>query len=228
MRVAILIPALNEEAALPHVLAAIPAELDAAVVVIDNGSRDRTAQVAAEGGATVLREPHRGYGSACLKGIAWLTEQPEPPSVVCILDADHSDDPALLVDMVRRVVDDEADLVLSTRTRGGAERGSLTPVQIWGNRLQTTIINRRFDAELTDMGPMRAVRWTSLLALRMSDPTWGWNVEMACKALRQGLRIVEVPVTYRDRIGVSKISGSLRGVVKAGAKILWVLGKYAR
>jgi len=226
MRTAIIIPALNEEEALPLVLADIPSSLEARVIVVDNGSTDRTAEVAAQHGATVLKEPYRGYGAACLKAISWLDAAEEPPEIVIILDADHSDDCAVLPDFAARIARGEADLVLSTRTMGGAEPGSMTTVQMWGNRLQTFALHHRFGLELSDMGPLRAISWHRLVELEMRDRTWGWNIEMACKAARQNLRIVEVPVSYRNRVGESKISGSLKGAVRAGAKILWALGRY--
>jgi glycosyltransferase involved in cell wall biosynthesis len=229
VRVAIVIPALDEEESLPSVLATIPTVLDARVIVADNGSTDRTAEVARQGGAEVIEVPQKGYGSACLAGIKHLDRTEPRPDVVVILDADHADDPGALLDFVGRIERGEADFVLSTRTQGGAEPGSLTAVQYWGNRLQTLVINTRFRTRLTDMGPMRAIRFEPLLNLGMVDPTWGWNVEMACKAARAGLRIVEVPVTYRNRLaGDSKISGNWRGVTRAGTRILWALYTYAR
>lgn len=228
-RVAIVIPALNEEDALPLVLADIPSSLGATVVVVDNGSTDRTADVAREAGVTVVSEPARGYGGACLAGIEHLAGLPHSPDVLVILDADHADDPSLLPELfVQPIVDGDLDLVLSTRTLGGAEPGSMTPVQRWGNELQTTLLRLRFGLHLTDMGPMRAIRWDALRSLSMRDRTWGWNVEMACKAARAGLRVREVPVPYRRRVGVSKISGSLSGVVRAGGKILYAFAKYGR
>ncbi len=228
VKTAIVIPALNEAPNVPLVLGAIPAALGAHVVLCDNGSTDGTPEIAESLGATVVRAPMRGYGTACLAGIAWLAEH-DPPDVLVILDSDHADDPGLLPGFVQRIADDEVDFVLSTRTRGGAEPGSMTTIQIWGNRLQTAAINARFGLDLTDMGPMRAIRWTSLQALDMEDPTWGWNVEMACKAARSGLRIVEVAVPYRNRaFGESKISGSLSGAARAGARILRALWTYAR
>ncbi len=229
MRVAIVIPALDEEGSLPAVLEAIPEALEARVVVVDNGSRDRTREVAREGGAEVVEEATKGYGSACAAGIRHCATSEPRPDVLVILDADHADDPVALTGFVGRIERGEADFVLSTRTRGGAEPGALTPVQVWGNRLQTVVINARFGTALTDMGPMRAIRMDALLALDMVDPTWGWNVEMACKAARAGLRIVEVPVVYRNRVaGDSKISGNWRGVARAGARILQALYTYAR
>jgi len=229
MKVAIVIPALNEEASLPGVLEAIPDELAARVVVVDNGSEDGTPEVARSAGAVVLSEPQLGYGSACLCGIRWLAEQSPPPDVLVILDADHADDPAGIPALLQPLAADQADLVLTTRTQGTAEPGSLGAVQLWGNRLQTTAINLRFGLGLTDMGPLRAIRWGPLLSLSMVDPTWGWNVEMVCKAATAGLRVVELPVPYRKRReGESKISGSLRGAARAGGRILWALWRYAR
>jgi len=226
VRTAIIIPALDEEQAIPLVLADIPRSLEALVVVVDNGSTDRTAEVAQAAGAVVLSEPRRGYGGACLEGISWLARQDPQPEVVVILDADHSDDPALLPEFVDLIESGAADLVLSTRTQGGAEPGSMTAVQVWGNRLQTFAVRHRFGLQLTDMGPMRAISWPALRRMDMQDRTWGWNIEMACKAARLGLRIEEVPVSYRNRVGTSKISGTVRGATRAGAKILWALSKY--
>ena len=229
MRVAIVIPALNEEEGLPSVLASIPEALGAQIVVVDNGSTDRTAEVATEWGAVVLEERHRGYGSACLRAIAWLAVQEPPPAVVAILDADGSDDPSLLQDFVARIERGEADVVLSTRTHGGAEPGSLGAVQSLGNRVQTAVLNRRFGLQLTDMGPMRTIRFSALLGLEMSDRTWGWNVEMAARAAQGRLRIAEVPVPYaKRRTGESKISGSVVGAARAGGRILWALWRYCR
>jgi glycosyltransferase involved in cell wall biosynthesis len=228
MRVTAIVPALDEQGALPLVLAALREALDCAVVVVDNGSTDGTADAARRGGADVVHEERRGYGSACLAGIARAAEL-GPPDVLVILDADHADDPSVLPGFVARIVDGRADLVLSSRAAGRAEAGSLSPIQRWGNLLQTRALNLRFGLDLTDMGPMRAIRWSSLVGLGMEDRTWGWNVEMACKAARAGLRIEEVPVSYRNRAaGQSKISGDLRGAARASAKILWALWRYAR
>lgn len=230
VRVAVVIPALDEAGNMPGLIANLRRCLpDAQLVVVDNGSSDGTASAAERAGAKVLSEPRRGYGSACLRGIRWLADRRDRPEVLVILDADRADDPAFLPGFVARILDDEADLVLSTRTRGGAEPGTMTPVQVWGNRLQTTALRARFGLRLTDMGPMRAIRFGALLALEMEDPTWGWNVEMAAKAGRAGLRVEEVPVTYgHRREGVSKISGSWRGAARAGTRILWALWRYAR
>jgi glycosyltransferase involved in cell wall biosynthesis len=229
VQVAVVIPALNEEQALPGVLARLLAALPCTAVVVDNGSTDATAAVATAGGAVVLREDRKGYGNACQAGVRWLAEQAPPPDVLVILDADGADDPGYLPGFVGRIERGEADFVLSTRTRGGAQPGALSPIQIWGNRLQVAWLRRRFALPITDMGPMRAIAFPALLDLGMVDPTWGWNVEMAARAARRGLRVVEVPVTYGNRRGgESKISGSVSGAARAGSKILLALWRYAR
>lgn len=217
MRVAVLIPALNEEQALPLVLAELAAQAPERVVVVDNGSTDRTAARARAAGAEVVLEPRRGYGSACLAGLAHL--RAAPPEVVVILDGDHSDYPEdlpLLLDPIRQ---GEADLVLGERVTL-AQPGALQPQQRFGNHLASALMWGLVGRRYRDMGPFRAARWAALEALRMSDPAYGWNVEMQMKAARQGLRILEVPVRYRPRVGQSKISGTLRGSAKAGAHIL--------
>jgi glycosyltransferase involved in cell wall biosynthesis len=226
VRVAAVLPALDEERALPSVLAGLRAGPLDRIVVVDNGSRDLTAAVAREGGATVVTEPQRGYGAACLAGISHLAAH-DPPDVLVIVDADCSDDLARIPDLLAPIRDGSADLVLSSRTML-ADRGSLAPVQRLGNALQVNLLRLRFGIRLTDMGPMRAIRFPALLALSMEDRTWGWNVEMACKACKASLRIVEVPVGYRPRIGTSKISGNLRGAARASGKILWAFARYAR
>ncbi len=228
MRVAVIIPALDEEASLPLVLGDLFAVPQAGftlteVVVADNGSRDQTAQRAREGGATVVHQPRRGYGSACLAGLAHLREA--PPDIVVILDADYSDHPEELPRLLGPVLADEADLVMGERV-SRAEPGALLPQQRWGNALATLLIAKVGGHRYSDMGPFRAVRWTALERLAMEDPTWGWNVEMQLKALQRGLRVLEVPVTYRPRVGRSKISGTVRGTVKAGSRILWAVWHY--
>ncbi len=227
LEVAVLIPALDEQAALPGVLAAIPPAgpgwRRTAVLVVDNGSRDRTAEVARAGGATVVREPRRGYGAACLAGLAHL--DPRPPDVIAFLDADGSDDPAGLPRLLAPIVTDGADLVIGSRALGAAEPGALTAVQRFGNRLAAGLLRALFGLRATDLGPFRAIRRPALAALGMRDRDYGWTVEMQARAARAGLRVVEVPVPYRRRIGRSKISGTLRGVVGAGWKILFTIAR---
>jgi len=224
MIVDVVIPALDEEAALPLVLAEIPRTLVRQVVVADNGSRDRTALVAREGGAAVVHEPRRGYGRACLRALALV--RADPPEVVVFVDGDHSDRPAELP-LLLAEVERGADLVIGSRSRGARERGALTPQQIVGNAIACAALRRLYDVRFTDLGPFRAIRWSALERLHMSEPTYGWTVEMQIKAARLGLRCAEVPVSYRRRIGVSKVSGTLRGTVLASATILGLLARHA-
>ncbi|MBX3250747.1 MAG: glycosyltransferase family 2 protein [Myxococcales bacterium] len=225
MRIDVVIPALNEEAALPVVLAEIPRGLVRRVVVADNGSTDRTAQVAREGGAEVVHEPERGYGAACLRALAHLAS--DPPDVVVFLDGDASDRPSELDAVVAPIREGRADLVIGSRVRGALEPGALTPQQRVGNAIACAALRVLYDARYTDLGPFRAIRWEALELLRMRDRNYGWTVEMQIRAARAGLRAAEVPVSYRARIGVSKVSGTLRGTLGASRKILWLLARHA-
>ncbi|MBI3695595.1 MAG: glycosyltransferase family 2 protein [Acidobacteria bacterium] len=219
-RAALIIPALNEEQSIGRALAEIPSALYSQILVVDNGSTDRTAAVAVAAGATVVSEPRRGYGSACLRGIAALDPATD---VVVFMDADSSDVPAEAAAMVQPIAEGRADLVLGSRTRGQSEAGALLPHQRFGNWLATTLIRLLYGHRYTDLGPFRAIRASSLRQLDMRDPGYGWTIEMQIKALRNGLRVLEVPVSYRRRIGTSKISGTLRASLAAGAKILWTV-----
>jgi hypothetical protein len=237
VEVAVVLPALNEEQALPGVLGALRRLADSPltvspegararigrVVVVDNGSTDATAAVAAAAGAVVVREPERGYGRACLAGLAALG--PSPPAIVAFLDADASDDPGMLRNLVRPLVSGDADLVLGSRRLGRLEPGAMPAQARWGNRLAVTMIRLLYGFRYTDLGPFRAVRFEALASLGMRDPTFGWTVEMQVKALRAGWRVLEIAVPYRTRVGTSKISGTLSGSVKAGAKILWTIAR---
>jgi glycosyltransferase involved in cell wall biosynthesis len=220
MRVAAVIPALNEEQGIARVLPAIPRDLVAEVVVVDNGSTDRTAEVARTLGATVLSEPRRGYGAACLKGLAHLAH--DPPEVVVFLDGDGSDRPEELAALLRPITREGADLVIGSRLRGRREPGAMLPHSYWGNVFCCAVINRLHGTRFTDLGPLRAVTWAGLEALRMADRDYGWTAEMQIKAARRGLKVVEVPVSYRCRLGRSKVSGTLRGTLGAATKILWM------
>lgn len=222
--IAVIIPALNEEASIGLVLDELPSCVDR-VVVVDNGSTDNTAAIAANHGAVVVLEPQRGYGAACLRGIAELAVH--PPDVVLFCDADRSDHPQDAEFVAACVAAGEADMCIGSRVLGQRERGALTPQQIFGNWLATTLIRLRWGAHFTDLGPLRAVTWSYLTAMQMEDRTWGWTVEMQIKAARDGATVAEIPVRYRRRIGQSKISGTVLGSIKAGVKILATIGRYA-
>ncbi len=224
MTVAVVIPALDEESALHAVLAAIPAGVAHETVVADNGSTDRTAEVARAGGAAVVREPRRGYGAACLAALAHLRSR--PPDIVAFLDADGSDDPAELSALLAPILEDRADLVVGSRVLGEREPGALTPVQTFGNRLASVLLRTLFGMRATDLGPYRAIRWAALERLRMRDRDYGWTVEMQARAARARLRTVEVPVRARSRqAGRSKVAGTLRGALGAGWKILFTIAR---
>lgn len=215
----LVIPARNEQENMAALLDALPREVFRHVVVVDNGSTDRTASLAEQGGVVVVREPRRGYGAACLAGIAWITGQPEPPTAVAFLDADLADDPACLPELIA-ALDQGADMVVGCRD-ALAEPGALDPHQRFGNRLACGLIGCATGRRFRDLGPMRVVRWSSLQRLTMRDQTWGWMVEMAFKAARMGMDVIEVDVPYRKRrAGTSKISGSMIGSTRAGFKIL--------
>jgi len=221
----VVIPALNEERALPRVLLEIPRPLVRRVVVADNGSTDATAIVAADHGAEVVHEPERGYGAACLRALAHLTS--DPPDIVVFLDGDYSDHPDELPAVIQPILESRAELVVGSRATGRAERGALSLRQRVGNAIASAALRTLYGAEYTDLGPFRAIRWDTLQHLQMCDRNYGWTVEMQIKAARRGIAHCEVPVSYRRRIGSSKVSGTIRGSVGAGAKILWLLGRYA-
>lgn len=223
---AVAIPALNEEASLPLVLAGLPCPPVGRVVVADNGSRDGTVRVAAEGGAEVVHATRRGYGSACLAALDHL-RRTGPPDVVVFIDADFSDHPEELPELVAPILAGRADLVIGSRVLGHREPGALLPQARAGNLVACLLIRWLYGHRFTDLGPFRAVRWEALERLRMADPDFGWTAEMQVKALRLGLRCAEVPVSYRKRVGVSKITGTLAGTVRAGYKILWTVARHA-
>jgi glycosyltransferase involved in cell wall biosynthesis len=224
VHVSVLIPALNEEEAIGLVLDEIPRELGADLCVVDNGSTDGTAAVAAAHGARVIRAAQRGYGAACRAGLAGCPEA----ELVVFLDGDHSDYPEEMPRLLAPLLAGEADLVIGSRVRGRPARGALTPQQIWGNRLACLLVRLLTGQRYSDLGPFRAVRRTALERLRMQDADYGWTAEMQVKAARAGLRVVEIPVRYRPRLGRSKISGTWRGSLAAGSKIIRVILRYAR
>jgi glycosyltransferase involved in cell wall biosynthesis len=228
MDVAVIIPALNEVESLPLVLRDLPGV--GRVIVVDNGSTDATARVAVEGGATVVPEPERGYGAACLRGLAAIAElagrDGQSPRVVVFLDGDYSDHPERLPELVAPIFCGEADFVLGSRLLGEREPGAMPFRSLFGNRLACFLMRHLFGGRYTDLGPFRAIDYQALKGLGMADRNFGWTVEMQIKATRAGLRTLEIPVPYRRRIGRSKISGTLAGTVKAGWKILYVIAKY--
>ena len=221
-RIAVVIPALNEERAIGRVLAEIPAWVDR-VVVADNGSTDRTADIAQSAGAIVIAEPFLGYGAACLAGLTRIGDA----DIVVFLDGDYSDHPEEMTALVDPIATGNADMVIGSRVLGEREAGSLTPQQQFGNWLATTLIRLIWRVRYTDLGPFRAIRADALRGLAMADRTYGWTVEMQIKAAIAALRVAEVPVRYRRRIGVSKISGTIKGTIKAGWTILSIIGRFA-
>ena len=227
-RVAVIIPAFNEQESLPKVLHDLPPV--GRVIVTNNGSTDGTAEAARRAGADVVDEPRRGYGSACLAGLAALTRLNDSeatiPEIVVFLDADYSDYPEQLPELVEPILADRADFVLGSRILGERDPGAMPPQSVYGNKLACTLMRWLFGAHYTDLGPFRAIRYPVLLALEMSDTNFGWTVEMQIKAAKAQVRTLEVPVRYRKRIGASKISGTVRGTISAGSKILYLIARY--
>jgi len=224
VRVAVVIPAHNEESSLPLVLEAIPRALVEEVVVVDNASTDGTAAAARARGATLVTESLKGYGAACLRGIDYLAAK--RPDVVIFLDGDFSDHPEEMRHLVEPIRRGECDLVVGSRTLGRSEPGALRPQARAGNWLATRLLRLLYGGRFTNLGPFRAIRFDRLLELGMRDRGFGWTMEMQVRALKGGLKTMEVPVSYRRRVGVSKITGTVGGSLKAGLKILWTLARH--
>jgi glycosyltransferase involved in cell wall biosynthesis len=222
----VVIPAYNEEASIGLVLTDLPHPPVHRVVVADNNSSDDTKRVAARGGAVVVPASRQGYGSACLAGLDYLRRN-DPAEIVVFIDADYSDHPEELPRIIAPILTGDADLVIGSRTLGERERGALLPQARMGNLVACLLMRLLYGHRFTDLGPFRAIRWQSLERLAMEDPDFGWTAEMQVKALRHGLRCIDVPVSYRRRVGVSKITGTLAGTLRAGHKILWTIFKYA-
>jgi len=222
----VIIPAFNEEHAVGKVLQAIPSGLTEEVVVVNNASTDRTAREAEKAGATVLEQPAKGYGNACLMGLEYIAAKKQKPEIVVFLDADYSDYPEQMPQLVKPIVEQSVDLVIGSRALGSSESGAMTIPQRFGNWLATRLIKLFYGVNFTDLGPFRAIKYDKLLLLEMQDKTYGWTVEMQVKAAKHGLICAEVPVDYRKRIGKSKVSGTIKGTVLAGYKILWTIAKY--
>ena len=221
--VAVIIPVFNERQSLPLVVADVPRDLVGEIVVVDNGSTDGTPIVAGGLPVRLVREERRGYGSACLAGIAAL--ESAPPDVVVFLDGDYSDHPEEMARLIEAIAGG-CDLVIGSRTLGAREPGALLPQARFGNALACFLMRLLFGYRYTDLGPFRAIRWDALRRLEMRDRDFGWTVEMQIKAVRKGLAIAEAPVSYRRRVGISKITGTMSGTIRAGAKILWTIAKY--
>ena len=221
-RISVIIPAFNEEDSIGLVLDALPQNLIHEVIVVDNNSTDNTARSASEKGARVVAEQRRGYGSACLKGISVL----DNPDIVVFLDGDFSDYPEELVKLVAPIESGEMDFVLGSRMILPESRSALLPQSRYGNQLAVFLMRLFFKHQFTDLGPFRAIRYESLKAIAMQDTNFGWTVEMQIKAVKKGLRILEIPVKYRERVGVSKITGTFSGTIKAGTKIIYTIFKY--
>ena len=222
----VIIPAFNEQNAVGNVIDDIPKRQVSEVIVVNNASTDNTETIARKHGATVLHEQHKGYGNACLKGIDYLKNMDSKPDIVVFLDADYSDHPEELPKLIEPIIKDSQDLVIGSRALGKRDRGSMTFPQVFGNWLATTLLNTLYGANFTDLGPFRAIRYNQLIALNMQDKTYGWTVEMQLKAAKAQLRCIEVPVNYRVRTGTSKISGTVKGTLAAGYKILWTIFKH--
>lgn len=222
----VIIPAFNEQNAVGLVVEEIPKTWVREVIVVDNGSHDDTYEQAKKKGATALRENRKGYGQACLKGMDYLASGNDQPDIVVFLDGDHSDYPEQLPELVKPIMDGKADLVIGSRALGTKAKGSMTPQQVFGNWLATTLIRWFYGVRYTDLGPFRAIRYSSLLKIDMQDTNYGWTVEMQLKAAKMGLKTIDVPVNYRQRIGVSKVSGTVKGTIMAGYKIIFTIFKY--
>jgi glycosyltransferase involved in cell wall biosynthesis len=224
--VVVIIPAFNEEASIGRVVMDIPA-LISEVIVVSNNSNDATMENARKAGATVLHEPQKGYGHACLKGMEYVASKPVKPEIIVFLDGDYSDHPEQLPALIAPILDNDIDLVIGARVPEFREKGAMTFPQIFGNGLATFLMKLFFNSRFTDLGPFRAIKYEKLLSLDMEDKTYGWTVEMQLKALKRNYSYTEVPVYYRNRIGTSKVSGTVKGAIFAGVKILGWIFKYS-
>lgn len=221
----VIIPVFNEADAIGNVITEIPKNLIRHIVVCNNGSTDDTVGVALSHGAIVVNEAQKGYGNACLKGMAYLASLERQPDIVVFLDGDYSDYPEEMFFLVQPIMYHKAELVIGSRSLGEMEHGAMMPQQIFGNWLATTLIRRIYNYDFTDLGPFRAIKYSSLIAMNMEDKTFGWTVEMQVKAAKLGMKTTEIPVKYRKRIGKSKVSGTIKGSILAGHKILWTIFK---
>ena len=224
--VVIIIPAYNEENSIQKVIRDIPRHLVSEIVVVNNNSSDATEINALEAGATVLIEREKGYGAACLKGIGYVAGKIDKPGIIVFIDADYSDHPEQLPELIRPIAENNFDMVIGSRALGNRSKGSMTPQQLVGNKLATTLIRWFYKVHYTDLGPFRAIRYSSLIRMDMKDRNYGWTVEMQLKAAKQKMKVCEIPVDYRERIGFSKISGTFKGTLGAGYKIITTIFRY--
>lgn len=223
----VIIPAFNEEDSITKVINDIPKDIVNEIIVVSNNSTDRTEERATNAGATVLLETKKGYGYACLKGMEYIANNHLNPDIIVFLDGDYSDYPEQLTELIAPIVHEDYDLVIGSRNNPQVEKGSMTPQQVFGNWLATFLMKLFFSAKFTDLGPFRAIKYKELLTLEMQDKTYGWTVEMQLKAVKNKLQYTEIPVKYRKRIGISKVSGTVKGSIFAGVKILTWIFKYS-
>lgn len=222
----VIIPAYNEADSIAKVINDIPSIVNE-IIVVSNNSTDNTEVNATKAGATVLQEPRKGYGYACLKGMKYIANQKIKPEIIVFLDGDYSDFPEQLIELITPIIEENIDFVLGARVKEKREKGSMTPQQIFGNWLATYLMKILFKSSFKDLGPFRAIKYDKLIALKMEDKTYGWTIEMQLKALKQKFSYLEIPVKYRNRIGNSKVSGTLKGSILAGIKILNWIFKYS-
>lgn len=221
----VIIPVYNEVDSIGNVILEIPKEIVRHIIVCDNGSTDNTSAVASAAGAIVVYQPKKGYGNACLKGMDFVSALDRKPDIIVFLDGDYSDYPEEITQLIRPVIEKNDDMVIGSRALGVMESGAMMPQQIFGNWLATNLIKSIYNYSFTDLGPFRAIKYDKLIAMKMADKTFGWTVEMQVKAAKMKLKTSEIPVRYRKRIGKSKVSGTIKGTILAGHKILWTIFK---
>ena len=222
----VIIPAFNEADSIANVIKEIPNSVSE-IIVVNNNSTDETATNAKNAGATVLDETRMGYGYACLCGMSYVAKKSKSPDIIVFIDGDYSDYPEELDKIVEPIINNDYDFVIGSRDEELREKGSMTPQQIFGNWLATFLMKLFFRAKFTDLGPFRAIKYDKLISLKMEDKTYGWTVEMQLKALKKKLKYTEIPVRYKKRIGISKVSGTVKGSIFAGIKILGWIFKYS-
>ena len=226
MQIDVIIPAFNEAESIGKVIGDIPEDMVREVVVVNNNSTDSTTLNAEQAGAKVIHESKQGYGYACLKGMEYIGAKEKKPDIVVFLDADYSDHPEEMSLIVKPIIEKDYDLVIGSRAIGNRETGAMFPQQVFGNWLATRLLKWIYNAKFTDLGPFRAIKYEKLIGINMKDKTFGWTVEMQLKAIKHNLSYCEVPVSYRKRIGVSKITGTVKGTILAGYKIIVTIFKY--